>query len=392
MDLETAKTVMLRTHASAVRHNERANCLFLQSPPGIGKSDSNDQYVQKLAETINEPVAVVVEMMATYTSPDVRGFMIPIKTQTMPGVPDTAFSLPPWYPTRNNIRVCEPDGTWHERGQWSGDVPRVGVLLLDEFSQAEDEVKKPAAELLYRGGVGNVSLPKLWRVIGCGNRLSDRSGVMREMMFLVNRRCLLNIDPSLPTWINWASRQPDRNRPHYLTISFAQKNPDIVFRDSVPDGTDPFCTPRTLCLLDKDLMALRTAEDEAKDRLPTDQAAREVAAGWIGGASAAQYFTHLKYADELPDMADIEKDPAKAKLPPNRDAQMVAAYMLAHSVTEKNAQPVMAYIARMNIEMQVLAVRAVGASPSGQAKHMLNTKEFSSWLAKHKDLLVASRS
>ena len=91
-------------------------------------------------------------------------------------------------------------------------------------------------------------------------------------------------------------------------------------------------------------------------------------------------------------MADIEKDPAKAKLPPNRDAQMVAAYMLAHNVTEKNAQPVMAYVARMDTEMQILAVRAVGASPSGQAKHLLNTKEFSQWLAKHKDLLVASRS
>jgi hypothetical protein len=55
--------------------------------------------------------------------------------------------------------------------------------------------------------------------------MSDRSGVMRELMFIVNRRCKLNIDASLPAWLNWAQSQPDHSRPHYLTMSFAQKNP-----------------------------------------------------------------------------------------------------------------------------------------------------------------------
>jgi hypothetical protein len=221
--------------------------------------------------------------------------------------------------------------------------------------------------------------------------MSDRSGVMRELMFIVNRRCKLNIDPNMVAWTEWANAQPPNQRPHYLTLSFARKNPDIVFADKVPDGSEPFCTPRTLCLLDKDLRALRSDADKAADRIPTDNLAREVARGWIGEGSAAQYFTHLKYADELPEIADIEKDPSKAKLPQNKDAQMVAGYMLAHNVNEKNAAKLVTYLRRLSIEMQVLAVRAITAQ-ADRAVHVLGTPDFTAWLRAHKDLLIASKS
>jgi hypothetical protein len=61
--------------------------------------------------------------------------------------------------------------------------------------------------------------------------------------------------------------------------------------------------------MDRDLRALRSADDIRKDRLPLDSLAREVAAGWIGGGEAAQFFTHLKYSDELPEIGDIEREP-----------------------------------------------------------------------------------
>lgn len=388
MDISAAQQVLLRTHLAALRLDHRANGMHMQSGPGIGKSDGTAQYCEMLAKELGRPVGLVTFMLATISSVDVRGFMLPVKQTT--GL-DTIFSTPPWYPTKANTAVVEPDGTWHLEGTWQGDLPDVGVLFLDEFSQAEDEVKKPAAELVYKGTVGTTRLPVGWRVVAAGNRLTDRSGVLRELMFIVNRRCLLNIDASLPAWLNWANAQAPEKRPHYLTMSFAQKNPDIVFKDSVPEGTDPFCTPRTLCLLDKDLAALRSADDERKDRLPTDSLAREVAAGWIGGASAAQFFTHLKYADELPDISDIVKDPGKAKLPANRDAQMVCGYMLAHNIDDKTASPVMKYIQRLQIEMQVLAVRAISAQQD-RAKAIVGQQEFTQWLMKNKDLIVASRA
>jgi hypothetical protein len=388
MHIEHAKTVMLRTHLAALKHNHRANGLYLESGPGIGKSDSVFQAAEKLASTLNEPVGVVQFMLATISSVDVRGFMLPVKAGD--GL-NTVFSTPPWFPTVANTHVVEPDGTWHLPGTWSNPVPRVGMLFLDEFAQAEEEVKKPAAELIYKGNVGTCGLSIGWRVIAAGNRTSDRSGVMRELMFLVNRRCRLSIDPSLPAWLDWASRQPPENRPHYMTIAFAQQNPDIVFRDKVPEGTDPFATPRTLCLMDRDLIALRSGEDEAQDRLPMDDISREVAAGWIGDGGAAQFWTHLKYADQLPSIEDIEKDPAKAKLPSGKDAQMVIAYMLAHKVVEDNAGSIIKYIERLNIEMQVLAIRAISAQKD-RAKAIVVQPGYMGWLKKNKELLIASQS
>jgi hypothetical protein len=397
MDLNAAKTVLLRTHIAALAQGHRANGMYLESGPGIGKSEGVEQTAEMLAIEISEPVGLVVFMMATISSVDVRGFMMPAKrADGLPGM-DTYFSTPPWFPVRANTRVVEPDGNggvvWHKAGTWPADrpMPRVGIEFLDEFAQAEDEVKKPAAELLLKGNVGTAELLVGWRVVAAGNRMSDRSGVMRELMFLVNRRCKLSIDASLPAWLNWANAQEPGKRPHYLSMSFAQKQPDLVFRAAVPAGSDPFCTPRTLCLMDKDLMALRSAEDIARDRLPLDSISREVAAGWIGAGEAAQFYTHMKYADELPDIADIEQDPSGAKLPANRDAQMVCGYMLAHGVSANNARQLMTYISRLNIEMQVLAVRAINANQA-VAKHLLNTVEFTRWLGKHKDLLIASRS
>ena len=389
MNITESKQVLLRTHMAAIERGHRASGMHLVSGPGIGKSDGVRQETEELARALGQPCGLVVFMLATISSVDVRGFLLPQKGAD--GRIDSTFSTPPWFPSRANTQVVEPNGTWHAEGTWDGAFPDAGNLFLDEFSQAEDDVKKPAAELVYKGSVGTTHLQPMWRVVSAGNRLSDRSGVLRELMFLVNRRCQLNIDASCPAWLEWANAQPPGLRPHYLAMSFAQKNPDLVFKQAVPPGSDPFCTPRTLCMLNQDLMALRSDQDRRTDRFPTDALAREVAAGWIGANETAQLFTHIKYADELPDMADIERDPRKAKLPPNRDAQMVCGYMLAHNVNEKNAAPVMNYIERLNIEMQVLAVRAVTAQQD-RALAVTSTKEFTKWLVANRDLLVASRS
>lgn len=397
MDINAAKSVMLRTHLAALAHNERANGLHLESGPGIGKSDGTGQYVEQLCLQVNEPTGFVPFMLATISSVDVRGFMLPVKDNA--GGMGTLFSTPPWYPTRATMWVCEPSPgadagfVWHKPGTYDGPVPRVGVLFLDEFSQAEDEIKKPAAELIYKGSVGTCELPVGWRVISAGNRMSDRSGVMRELMFIVNRRGKLTIDALLPPWLNWANSQPDHRRPHYMTLSFAQKNPNLVFRDAIPAGSEPFCTPRTLCLMDRDLQAIREPADVARNAMPTDTIARELCTGWIGAGETAQYFTHLKYDAELPEMSAVEKDPMRAKLPPNKDAQMVCGYMLAGNVNNKNALAVVAYLERLMIEMQVLTVRAITMQPDqSKTKAIMNTSAMSAWLIKNQKLLIASRS
>jgi hypothetical protein len=113
--------------------------------------------------------------------------------------------------------------------------------------------------------------------------------------------------------------------------------------------------------------------------------------GWIGGGSAGQLFTHIKYADSAARIEDIVKDPAKAKCPDGRDVQMVCSYMLAHHVDDETASPIMRYLNRLNVEMQVLAVKAANTEPK-RAKALVSVPEYTQWLVKHKDLLIASQS
>lgn len=391
MNLNQAAQVMLRTHMAALERDERANAVEMKSGPGIGKSSVIREVARMLARLLNKPVGLVIDMLATKQSPDILGFGLPTKPAN-PGEPmEMVFSRSPWYPKRNNMQVYLPDGTMVDKNCWDGPIPDVGIMGLDEWGQAEDDVKKAAAELLLHGEVGDTRLPTGWRVIAASNRMSDRAGVLRSLTFITNRRLEISIDAHLPTWLDWVNSQPPKLRPHHLTVSFANRQPDLVFRDAVPPGDAPFCTPRTLVMMDRDLQALRTPEDIAHDRLPMDGVAREVCAGLIGGGESAQYFTHIRYAAELPDIEDIERDPMRAKLPAARDAQMVCAFMLAHHVKEKNAVQIITYLERLNIEMAVLAMKTITAQ-NDKAAIVANTQEFTRFLLKNKDLLVASHA
>jgi len=393
VNITEVKRVMLRTHTSALALNERASGLMVQSAPGVGKTEAAFQYVEQLAIMLGEPVGIVQFMLATIQSADVRGFGLPIKAADGGQVPDFIFSRPPWAPVKTNTWVCEPTGNplapvkWYEEGEWTGPLPRAGVLFLDEFGQADEDVKKPAAELIYKGNVGTHRLPKGWRVIAATNRVSDRSGVMRELMFIVNRRCLLNVQPVLGPWLEWAAL----HNVHYMSVSFARLNPGVVFHEDVPEGTDPFCTPRSLVMMDRDLRAIRSDTERAADKMPLDEVSREVCQGWVGAATMGQYFTHLKYSEELPDPADIATDYRTAKVPAKQDAQMVTAFMLSHHVKPDSSESFMRYIGRLHKEMQHLAVRTITGNPV-RAAFFTVTDAYRQWLMANKDTFIASRS
>lgn len=399
MNLEQAKELLLKTHIASVERGRRANCYFMQSGPGLGKSQSVVQYCMTLARILQKPVGLVVTMLASITSPDVRGFMIPIKDQAG-GLPRTVFSLPPWMPVTQNSYVFTPDGEVYEEGDWDGPLPEVGVLFLDEWGQADEDIRKPAAELVLNGKVGTHKLPPGWRVVAAQNRLSDRSGVIRELMHIVNRRALLEIEGSADVWLQHVDDLPDEERPHFLTRAFVRKHPNVVFRDTLPDNAEPFCTPRTLCLMDQDLRVLCSEEDIEHDRLPMTPLASELCAGWIGKPAAAQFFTHIRFAEELPDIEDILANPRTAMLPPGEDAQMICAYMLVEMVDEDTAQAVVRYVLRLTKRMQILAMGMMtegGATHTTtqaqlrRAKAVTPLPEFTKWMIENKDILIASR-
>lgn len=305
---------------------------------GIGKSESMPQVCRELSAEMGEPVGCLQEFLSTRDQPDVAGFGLPSKD--VDGTHIMVRTLAPWMPRAGS--------------------PRFGIIVLDEFPQAPNEVKKPAAELLLNGAVGESRLDIGWMVIALGNRMEDRSGVYKDMAFIENRRCLINITAQMEPWAEWA----EQNGIHPMAIAFAKFKPGSVFPEKVPDKPGPFATPRTLVKLSYMI-----------DVLP-EKLLLEAAMGYMGEGSGAEFMSFLRVYSEIVTFEEIVKDPMNVKVPTKMDACYATMQMLAHRVSPQTAQQAFKYLRRMTPEFQIAGLQAsLRKSPD-----MVHSPEFRNWL------------
>ena len=322
----------------------------LVSGPGMGKDAAVEQAGALISRRLgNLPFAIKSFFLTTVEPPDVRGFGLP-GTDT-DGSTIMSFTKAPWVPR------CED--------------PKHGFVFLNERRQAQPDVAKPSAELLLNGQVGESKLDLTYMVLAASNRESDRSGVNRDLAFIENRRMVINIEPSLDAWCDWA----ERKGLNPFAIAFAKIKPSLIFADKVPDKAGPFCTPRTFVKtshligeLDMDMFT-------------------EAAAGYIGEGVAAEFVAFLRVAEELPKWEDIVASPDKVKIPENRiDATYAAMQMVAHRVDAATAKPAFVFLKRLGKEFQVAGLKAV----LRRCPQMIQTPDFASWIRENKDLVLAA--
>lgn len=323
----------------------------LVSGPGLGKSQSIDQTAAAIKKTMKlDDFCVKKFFLSTVEAPDVRGYGLPdMENRTM------YFTDAPWMPR---------DGE-----------PEHGFIFLDEFRQSGHDVQKPAAELLNNGSVGDSQLPITYMVVAASNREEDRSGVQRSLAFIENRRILLNVEPHLDSWVEWAEQE---GNVHWAAIAFAKHQPGLIFQSKVPDESGPFATPRSF-----------TKVSHLLDGTFDQGEFIELASGAIGEGTAAQFVSFMRVVEQLPDFSDIVADPKKCKMPDRDrpDAQYAVTQMIAHRVDESTASPAFDYLTRMPKEFQVSGIRAA-MRKSGPA--LVQSKDFAKWLRDHQDLLVSA--
>lgn len=335
----------------------------LQAGPGIGKSEGVRELTELPEDTRDKVTSIPKTLgletfgfkpffLSTLEQPDVRGFGLPSKDSD--GTPIMTFTSAPWMP-----RAGEPKN---------------GIIFLDEFRQAGHDVQKPAAELLLNGSVGDSKLPIEWMVVAASNREKDRSGVQRELAFISNRRMLINIDPNLPAWVEWAERPG--NDIHWAAIAFAKNSPGDVFKDEIPVEPGPFCTPRSL-----------VQASYLIGQLP-DAMMTEACVGLLGEGTGAKFMAFLRVAESLPDFDDIVKKPDTAPVPDEDrpDAQYATMQMVAHRADKDTAAPAFTYLQRMPREFQVSGLQSV----LRKTPEIVQSKGFTDWLRKNKDLVASA--
>ena len=351
MYIDKAKELIKQVFRTQIETGERFS-IELVSGPGLGKSAIVSQAAEELAKEWEVPVACKEFFLSTVEPPDVRGFGLPGKDTD--GTLTMQFTKAPWMPKKND--------------------PEHGFIFLDEFGQAQSDVVKPAAELLLKGKVGDSVLPNTYLVIAASNREKDRSGVHKSLAFIENRKMRIEIEPNLDAWVKWAEVS-DVNP---WIIAFAKFKPGLVFQDSVPSNSGPFCTPRTLCklghLIGKLDMELFT----------------EAAGGYIGKGAGAEFVAFLRVAESLPKFEDIVADPTKTPVPgtDRPDAQYATVQMIAHRVDKKSAIAAFKYLKRMPKEFQVSGLKAaLRKSPD-----MVQTPDFATWLRENRELVTAANA
>ena len=370
MKLNTFKTNAPKFYAAR-------NALIIKGGPGMGKSEVFDQIGAMMSKHIGKPFAVVTVILSGMHPIDLRGIGIPTKGDN--GEFEVRFTKPSVWPNKHNVDVyvggvLVPD--------YDGPVPDHGILFADEFGQSDADIQKVFAQVILDRRIGEHKLPDGWVVWAASNRMEDRAGVTKTLSHLTNRMMELLVDPDYEAWQEWAFA----NNIHPLVISFAKEQAGEVFRTSVPKIQGPYCTPRSLVLLSNNIKEFRTP-GMSEIALPDGPIVTEMARGWLGEGIMPTFMSHIRLANDLPDVDDVIANPTKTKVPDRLDARFVMTTALSvHASSSKKMVPILTYVRRMDKELQILFVQSALA----RDPNVLAVPKFSEWVQENTDLILAA--
>lgn len=330
----------------------------LVGPPGIGKSALVDQTRALISKDVGgAKVDLITYTLTDKDAVDVRGFLLPDQATNT-----ASFTRPPMFP-RMDLGASE-----------------YGILFLDEFAQADQIIQKACSSVIYERRIDDVYLPDGWSVVMASNRMSDRAGVGKPLMHNVNRVCTIEVTPDPVGWRVWAEAM----RVHPTVISFAMRNVGVVFSGEVPAKDNPYCTPRSLCMLGDTLKAMMP-DDTTSAALPTDHISIEVMKGWIGEGAAHEFLAFAKLSNEVPEFEEILKSPSTFPMPKEPDILYILAQYCAANATMDNLGATMQYTNRMPKDYQTHFMKSIMTRDQSLMLH----ESYIQWNIDNGDLILS---
>lgn len=348
---------------------EAGNSVLLRSDSGRGKSDFCDQLFDTLKEKSGLNIGFQTLFLATQCPPDLIGYIFKGERAKDNGdkYAVSEASLPLWMQSTEGKPAWEYDRFF---------------LVLDEYGQGEVDVKRASAELLLKGKVGPWALPPYSIRIACTNQ-GARYGVTKDFDFVINRRSEYNLMDDLESWMTWADK-PYKIEGKSWSVSplmkaFAKTNPELLF-EPMPDTQRPWCTPRSLCSVDRFLQMVEKIDGKVD---PQNTALGEGIAAKVGVPVAGHLMSWLIFRVELPQYEEVVADPANTRMPNKPDQKMLMCYELAARTKKEHLPSVVAYIQRMEKDLAVAYVTSL----CRRDKSMILEPAVSAWTAKNSTLM-----
>lgn len=357
-------------------HERRPPILSL-SGPGLGKTAVHQQVAATLKELTQRPWGYCQLVMTNHDPVEIGGYLVPSRRSD--GVLVSEFTLPFF---------------WSIIGQWDG-VNQFGILHFDEITDADYAGQKIAARAVHDRMVGSHKLPAGCWILLSGNRRKDKSGVQRMATMFQNRVRTIDLDYDTDLHIQY-SLEVGLNP---LAIAFIKSHAGLIYNDTVPNEPGPFCSPRSFEEGVRDVMELARLYKYPHPSLPgldltkeEGKIAQGLLIGAVGAGLTAEFYTYMKYADQLPTMEQIAVAPDKAKVPDSMGGQFMTAFMVAQSAKDAILAAVVRYIWRLRTEMQIICVKNLFERHQrrNELPTLATTPGVAAFCAKHQDVLILS--
>lgn len=340
----------------------------ITGPSGIGKSEMIEQVKHTMEARDKHPWGLGRHFTATFTPADVPGYlvtekrMMPQADGAMKEVTVAVWSLPPW--------MLDDDGV-------AINSFKRGIVVFEEHDKALPEVKKACAPIFLNGGVGVHRIHDgIGVVILSNDASSSRQGSTKSFDFEINRRCIITASTTVSGWLEWAAL----NEVHPMFMAFAEQFPDIVFSGTVPERQGPFCTPRSLVLLENVARAMLDEDGHMTDK----EGMIEAANGLIGAGASQELMSYFQLKDQVPNWADIVRDAKRCKVPDDVAGQLMVAHQCAYNVDDKTIEQAVTYVRRLRPEFHLVFAK----SATRRNFRLVNSKSFTTW-TKEEPQLVA---
>lgn len=315
---------------------DQGDPVMLWGKPGIGKNDICYQLGERKKRK-------VIDFHAALREPvDLRGVPVPdLKTGT------TKWFVP------DELPQVERDG-------------EEGYLFCDEINQASPQMQAVLSGLILYGKVGDYELPKGWRVIAAGNRVSDRAAAQRMPTHLRNRFAHVYIVPDVDAWCAWANK----NGVAPEVVAFVRLRRELLH--VMPKGDEnAFPTPRSLTKAAKYVNAPKSL------RL-------RLFAAHVGDAVAAELDGFIELYRSLGSLDDIIADPDHAKVPTEPSARYAVCTGLGRMANRKTFPAITKYAKRLPREFQILVVH----DATTRDESLKETAVYGKWAVENQDIVL----
>jgi hypothetical protein len=324
--------------------------VYLEGPPGVGKSSVIHQVALKLK-------LEVTDVRAAYlTPPDLIGLPALERESGR-----TTYFLPEFLPQNGS-----------------------GLLVLEELASATPAIQVALYQLLLDRRVGwRYKLPDGWRVIATGNRLED--GWTQPLSpALATRLLRLEVRADLDEFLGFALE----HGLHPMVIAFVSRNPQLLQQPLENSPHHP--NPRTWMMAGNILNAF-TGPSGASE---LDSGDLEPALAGVLGDGAARAFTaFLKLSAFVPDVEAILEHGLIPKLPSlNERPDVVYAYSsalvsaLSNRITPARVRNFARAISELEVEAAMLAAR-LALKQRGVDELLTSVPEWKTFYTRHQAVL-----